>query len=125
MPQVVFESQFKFSPDGHTVLTFEPNDEPVVVSERCAEIAIANRFARAFELEPTSHIAPVLVPDIQPATEAPQVVEPTDTEPAGEADPEQDTQEPTAGEPDIDPDPEPATESTTHTRSRKGAKGRP
>lgn len=50
MKKVVFTEDFRFSPNGYDVIDYAAGAEPVEVSERCAEVAIAAGAAK----EPTS-----------------------------------------------------------------------
>lgn len=38
--KIVFTKQFKFSPNGYDVETYEPSKEPVEVSDECGNLAI-------------------------------------------------------------------------------------
>lgn len=41
MVDVIFTAPFKFSPNGILVIEYEAGPDPVSVSERCAEVAVA------------------------------------------------------------------------------------
>jgi hypothetical protein len=56
MPKVRFEEQFRFSPNGYDLVVYEPGEEPVDVSERCAEVA----------LETGAAVEPATEPDQEP-----------------------------------------------------------
>lgn len=58
MPKVVFLDQFRFSPNGYDVVTYESSDEGVEVSEECAGIAIEIGRARPANGSTTSNQAP-------------------------------------------------------------------
>ena len=45
MPWIKVTKKFPFAHDGIRVEVFEPSDEPVQVSDRCAEVALENEWA--------------------------------------------------------------------------------
>lgn len=49
--EVVFTEPFKFAYGGRYVVEYEPSEEPVAVSARCAEVAIEIGAARELGAE--------------------------------------------------------------------------
>lgn len=49
MPQIIVKQAFRFAHHGHQVEAFEPADEPVDTTDECAELAIAEGWAKAPE----------------------------------------------------------------------------
>lgn len=46
MPRIIVKKPFKFAHEGHRVEEFEPSKEPRETSEECADIAIAEGWAK-------------------------------------------------------------------------------
>lgn len=45
MPQIKVVKPFKFAHDGYRVEEFEPAEDPIEVTEACAEVALAEGWA--------------------------------------------------------------------------------
>ena len=46
MPQIIVIKPFAFAHGGHRIERFEPSDEPRETSERCAQVAVREGWAR-------------------------------------------------------------------------------
>lgn len=47
--QILVDKPFKFAHHGHVVEAFEPGDAPVSTSRECADLAVAEGWARAVQ----------------------------------------------------------------------------
>lgn len=75
MPNVKFAREFRFSPDGHTILTYPPGEAEV--SEICAEIArsdgaLVPEEADAAPSEPSGGPPPTEAPEKAASKSAPE-----------------------------------------------------
>lgn len=74
MPQITVNTAFKFAHRGHQVEEFVEADEPIEVSDECAELAVAEGWASLY-VEPDatvlSDVAAGPAPDAQQLQDAP------------------------------------------------------
>lgn len=73
MPQIIVLQPFRFAHGGHQVESFEPSDEPVDTTDECAELAVAEGWAAAPEVQtPASTPAEPTVPDAKAIESSPE-----------------------------------------------------
>ena len=46
MPKIIVDQPFKFAHHGYQVEEFEPGEEPVETTDECADVAVAEKWAR-------------------------------------------------------------------------------
>lgn len=53
MPMIIVDVPFKFAHGGFAIEEFEPGEDPIETTDECAEVAVAERWARlAGQAEP-------------------------------------------------------------------------
>lgn len=54
MPEIIVLKEFKFAVGGVSVIEYRPSAEPVEVTDRCAEIALQEKWAKIPKAEKKS-----------------------------------------------------------------------